>query len=101
MTGNTEMHEITGRSARTRGLRGAALLPAVLALAFTAPSALGAEGELPPAAERQVDFSRDIQALLESRCVVCHGPAQQTNGLRLDRGADALKGGNAAISCQA
>ncbi len=95
MTGNTEMHEITGRSSRTRGLRGTALLPAVLALAFTAPSALGAEGELPPAAERQVDFSRDIQPLLESRCVVCHGPAQQMNGLRLDRGADALKGGNA------
>jgi len=39
------------------------------------------------------DFSRDIRPLLQKRCVMCHGPAQQMSGLRLDRREDALKGG--------
>ena len=95
MTSNMEIHRMTGRSARLRGLRAAACLPAVLALALTPRGALGAEGELPAAAERQVDFTRDIEPLLESRCIVCHGPAQQMNDLRLDRKADFLKGGYA------
>ncbi len=48
---------------------------------------------LPPAANRKVDFSRDVQPLLEQKCHVCHGAAQQMNGLRLDRPDAALQGG--------
>src|SRR5579863_4006595 len=40
----------------------------------------------------KVDFTRDIQPLLESRCQVCHGAQQQMAGLRLDSGESILKG---------
>jgi ankyrin repeat protein len=46
-----------------------------------------------PAAK--VDFGRDVQPLLQQHCVGCHGPAQQMNGLRLDRRRDAMRGGSA------
>jgi mono/diheme cytochrome c family protein len=44
--------------------------------------------------EAQVDFYRDIQPILADPCYRCHGPNQQRNGLRLDRKADALRGGD-------
>ncbi|MEO7652947.1 MAG: PSD1 and planctomycete cytochrome C domain-containing protein [Bryobacteraceae bacterium] len=40
-----------------------------------------------------IDFARDIQPVLRARCVMCHGPQQQVNGLRLDRRDDAMRGG--------
>jgi ankyrin repeat protein len=33
----------------------------------------------------KVDFAKDVQPILRQSCVGCHGPAQQSNGLRLDR----------------
>ncbi len=51
---------------------------AALALSLTAPAA---------------DFRQEIKPLLESRCLACHGAAQQLSGLRLDVRADAMKGG--------
>ena len=48
---------------------------------------------LPPASQITIDFSRDIASLLLNKCQFCHGPNQQLGGLRLDRRADALKGG--------
>ncbi len=39
------------------------------------------------------EFSRDIEPIFHQRCYACHGPSQQMSGLRLDRAADALKGG--------
>jgi hypothetical protein len=48
---------------------------------------------LPVAAE--VDFRRDVEPILKSRCHACHGVAMQMNGLRLDRRADALAGSHA------
>jgi mono/diheme cytochrome c family protein len=44
-------------------------------------------------AQPAVDFSRDIEPIFHTRCYACHGSAQQMNGLRLDRKAEALKGG--------
>jgi ankyrin repeat protein len=41
----------------------------------------------------KVDFVRDVQPTLQQHCVTCHGPSQQTGGLRLDRRRDALRGG--------
>ncbi|MBI3697397.1 MAG: PSD1 domain-containing protein [Acidobacteria bacterium] len=56
--------------------------------------AAAADGPLlPPAANIRADFARDIEPILKARCQVCHGPQQQMNGLRLDRGEDALRGG--------
>ncbi len=39
------------------------------------------------------DFLRDVQPILVKNCTGCHGEAVQSSGLRLDRAADALKGG--------
>ncbi|MBI1791306.1 MAG: DUF1549 domain-containing protein, partial [Acidobacteria bacterium] len=41
-----------------------------------------------------VDYARDVRPILESRCYPCHSAKIKTHGLRLDRKADALKGGD-------
>jgi mono/diheme cytochrome c family protein len=43
---------------------------------------------------RSAGVVEDARSLLGQRCVACHGPSQQQGGLRLDRKADALKGGH-------
>ncbi|HEX3148886.1 MAG TPA: DUF1553 domain-containing protein [Gemmataceae bacterium] len=50
--------------------------------------------DLPPAANRPIDFDRDVRPLFVKHCYACHGPEKQKAGLRLDRKADALKGGD-------
>ena len=45
----------------------------------------------------RVDFGRDVQPVLRDRCYTCHGPEQQMNGFRLDRRADALRGGTQTV----
>ncbi len=45
------------------------------------------------AAFAQTDFTRDVRPILQKKCIACHGPAQQMNGLRLDDGESALRGG--------
>src|SRR6266853_2493470 len=66
-----------------RGVTGRLLIAAWLVpLAVAAPSP---------------DFVRDVQPVLESRCWSCHGPKLQMHGLRLDRRADALKGGGSGV----
>ena len=45
-------------------------------------------------APAKVDFVRDIQPLFEKHCYECHGPKKQEAGLRLDRRAAALAGGD-------
>jgi mono/diheme cytochrome c family protein len=47
-----------------------------------------------PAAEREVDFVRDIRPIFAERCGGCHGADKQRGGLRLDRKEDALRGGD-------
>ncbi len=42
-----------------------------------------------PLSAKTVDFTRDVQPILVKRCLACHGPQQQMNGLRVDA-ADAL-----------
>ena len=52
---------------------------------------------------RPIDFDRDVRPLLAKHCYACHGPDKQKGGLRLDRKAAALKGGDerAGRSCRA
>ena len=57
-----------------------AFLVAALAPAAPAPAA--------------IDFVRDVQPILREHCVGCHGPDLQMNGFRLDRRADAMRGGS-------
>ncbi len=48
----------------------------------------------PTADAPAVDFARDVYPALQRTCVECHGPDKQEGGLRLDRKADALRGGD-------
>lgn len=41
-----------------------------------------------------VDFARDIWPIFVHKCNHCHGEDEQEGGLRLDRGGDALAGGD-------
>ena len=49
--------------------------------------------EPPASVGASVDFVRDIQPILETRCTVCHGSQTQMSELRLDRKESVLKGG--------
>ena len=48
-------------------------------------------------AQPNPDFARDIQPLLQARCVSCHGSRVAMRHLRLDRRADALRGGESGV----
>ncbi|HWN93808.1 MAG TPA: PSD1 and planctomycete cytochrome C domain-containing protein, partial [Methylomirabilota bacterium] len=61
---------------------------AVIAICGSAVAA-----ELPPAVNRPVDFVRDVQPILSSRCYECHGEKKQKAELRWDVKSVALKGG--------
>ncbi len=55
---------------------------------LVAPGALCAfifAGTLPAQTPAKIDFGRDVLPVLRQNCFGCHGPAQQTSGLRLDR----------------
>jgi len=50
--------------------------------------------KLPPAADRPVDFVRDIQPIFQAACYQCHGPETQKAAYRLDSREVALTGGD-------
>ena len=50
--------------------------------------------KLPPPADAQIDYVRDVRPLFERRCVKCHGAEKQKGGLRLDNRSMLLKGGD-------
>ncbi len=50
--------------------------------------------ELPPAANRPIDFARDIKPLLSKHCWSCHGAETRESGLRLDTASGLLAGGD-------
>lgn len=49
---------------------------------------------LPPPAAITVEFSRDIQPILETSCLRCHGPEKAKSHFRLDNRESALSGGD-------
>jgi len=55
------------------------------------------QSPLPPAAALQVDFARDIQPILQSSCLRCHGQERAKSGFRLDDRAAALRGGERGL----
>ncbi len=48
-------------------------------------------------AQEPVNFLRDVQPIFQSHCLSCHNGEKQMHGLRLDRRADALKGGDSGV----
>ena len=69
--------------------------PALGALAASFAGTFLQAAELPPAANRDVDFRRDVRPLFQERCIGCHGPEKQKSGYRLDTREAAVKGGDA------
>ncbi len=49
--------------------------------------------KLPPVANKDVDFVRDVRPLFERACIRCHGPDKQKSEFRLDIRQTALTGG--------
>lgn len=50
--------------------------------------------KLPPAANRRIDFHREVEPLLVRACRSCHGAQKQKGGLRLDAPDHFRNGGN-------
>ena len=49
--------------------------------------------KLPPAANKDVDFVRDVRPIFQRACFRCHGPDKQKSEFRLDVRQSALTGG--------
>ncbi|MDB5351728.1 MAG: Protein of unknown function (DUF1553)/Protein of unknown function (DUF1549)/Planctomycete [Planctomycetota bacterium] len=63
------------------------------AVAVTMIAVTSARGQSPA-----IDFGKDVRPILEANCLSCHGPEKQKSGLRLDRKADAMKGGDTGVA---
>src|SRR6478609_7496580 len=50
--------------------------------------------KLPPAATAPIDFKKDVQPILESSCLKCHGGEKSKGNFLLDTREHALKGGD-------
>jgi hypothetical protein len=70
----------------------AVFLPAGLLLARPAAPPAGPP-RLPAPAPGRIDFVKDVQPILTSFCIECHGEKKQKAGLRLDSRAAALRAG--------
>jgi mono/diheme cytochrome c family protein len=75
---------------RLRSLAGAVVLAGAI---FPNFGRAETADRLPPAADRTVDFTQDIQPIFTRACFSCHGPEKQQGGYRLDSPAAALRGG--------
>src|SRR5690349_15170822 len=59
-----------------------------------AQKAESVEGQLPPAASRQVNFAKDIKPLFEAACIQCHAKGKTKGGMSLETRESFLKGGD-------
>jgi len=75
-----------------------ALLLASGLVATGAEPAADAIAQLPPPAARTVDFTRDIQPLLEASCVKCHGRGKAKGDWRLDTRETLLSPGDSGVA---
>ena len=48
---------------------------------------------LPPAADQEIDFARDVRPIFARSCVSCHGAEKSESDLRLDNRTGATAGG--------
>jgi WD40 repeat protein len=56
------------------------------------------EKKLPAAAQKEVDYAKDIEPILTRNCVKCHGDNKQKSSFRLDTREALLKGGEVGKS---
>ncbi len=69
-----------------------------IVVALFALRMVGAEPAPLPRAVEPIDFDRDVRPILAKNCLSCHGADKQKGGLRLDRKADALAGGDSGYA---
>jgi len=76
-----------------------AVIYALLTVAGLCPVVDAAEalGSAGAEAKDKVDFARDVRPIFESHCLKCHGTDRQESDFRLDRSADALRGGAGGV----
>jgi hypothetical protein len=67
--------------------------PALALVVCTWPALAADVSKLPPAADRKINFAKDVQPIFAAACYSCHGEKKQNSGFRLDRKRDALTGG--------
>lgn len=82
--------------------RNPAFLPLVLSLTGSWPAtpARGAgvdPSQLPAPAAQWIEFRRDIQPILEGRCLRCHGTERPKSQFRLTQRESALEGGDSGV----
>lgn len=70
-----------------------ALLTAGVAI-LLAVAGRAAAPTLPPAADRRVDFAKDIKPLFEKTCIKCHAKGRDKGGFSMETRASFLKGGD-------
>src|SRR3954447_21074364 len=80
--------------ADTAGLATACSLLLLIGLFAGGNAAAPDPSKLPPPDTRPVDFQKDVRPILATSCYEGHGERKQKAGLRLDRKADALHGGD-------
>jgi hypothetical protein len=62
------------------------------------PDAAAIAAKLPPAANRPIDFAKDIKPLFEASCIQCHARGKIKGGLSLETREMTLKGGESGPS---
>src|ERR1041385_1316857 len=68
---------------------------ALIAIALIAAASLSAAAPaLPPPADHQVDFAKEIKPLFEAACINCHAKGKNKGGLSLETRESFLKGGD-------
>lgn len=73
------------------------LVRRVLAVASLCFAGSAFAADLPPAADRVVNFKKDVLPIFQKHCWKCHGSEKREGGLRLDHD-DALDGGDSGPS---
>src|SRR4051812_4906071 len=75
-----------------------ATLPYVLLMAVAAPGRAAEPAALPAPAARQVDFHKDILAILANSCAKCHAGGKHKGGFSIDTRETLLKGGESGAA---
>src|SRR5260370_11648037 len=71
------------------------IVPMALGGRVALPAAITPEqaAQLPPPANHNVNFSREIRPIFEASCIKCHGRGRNKGGLRLDTRETLLQSG--------
>ncbi len=71
--------------------------PACLALLFVVSCLAADTSKLPPVADIEINFSRDVEPVLKQHCYMCHGDEAEMNGYSLWRHKEAVRGGYSGL----